>query len=742
MKTADIRLFVYLLIACTCLFLQNVLAVPVDRTPIKVLQPDGKSLTLRGHGDEFFHYLTTLDNYTVVKDKNGFYSYANLNQNKDLIPSEFIARNEAERGPEEVLFLKSLPTHIRSEVDIVKSTTMRKRASTKSLSKNSITGQFKGLIILADYQDVKFAAADANNAFYNQLNQNDYSVNNATGSVKQYFHDCSSELFDPSFTVVGPVTLSHNRSYYGENDDAKAKDMITEACNQANEQINFSDYDSNHDGKVDMVYVIYAGHAESQNADMPELVWPHASAIGESLYLDNVRIYRYACSSELGGRYGTQVMDGIGTLCHEFSHVLGLPDMYDTDYEGSGGQANDPGEWSIMAAGSYLNNSKTPPSYSSFERSVVGWLNPIEITSVGSYSLDPLNVSNKAYVISAQSPNEYFYLENRQQTGWDKFLPGHGMLVFRVDLTDQNVWSSNDLNVNPNHQYYELLRADNANQGIGDPFPGSGLVASLTDETVPSMRSWGGVPTEKPITDITENNSIISFTIKDSPYGQFTEDFESIVKDLWPSESIIGNAGRWTFSNARVFTSSEAGVGSGQKVASIKNGKIEMEFDLNEKLKSVSLMACLAPNSIGAKTIKIEVSKDKGVSWVSYGDAFILSNTNMASYNSTIDIESPVRLRIVGVGPAQAYLDNVIVKYEKTATGLSVIKNPVSCLYVVRNTVYLYSEDAGGQPLEIYNSSGQKIGMQKCEAGWNEIKINQKGLYIIKAKDKTYKVLI
>lgn len=742
MKTSDFRLFIYLLIACICLFLQNVQAVPVDRTPIKVLQPDGKSLMLRGHGDEFFHYLTTLDNYTVVKDKNGFYSYAKLNQNNDLIPSEFAAKNEAERGAEEVLFLKSLPTHIRSEVDIVNDAIIRKRSSSKNLSKTSLTGQFKGLIILADYQDVKFAATDANNAFYNQLNQNNYSVNNATGSVKQYFYDCSSGLFDTSFTVVGPVTLSHNRSYYGENDDAKAKDMITEACNLANEQINFSDYDSDHDGKVDMVYVIYAGHAESQNANMPELVWPHASAIGESLYLDNVRIYRYACSSELGGRYGTQVMDGIGTLCHEFSHVLGLPDMYDTDYEGSGGQANDPGDWSIMAAGSYLNNSKTPPSYSSFERSLIGWLNPIEITGVGSYSLDPLNVSNKAYVISAQSPNEYFYLENRQQTGWDKFLPGHGMLVFRVDLTNMNVWASNDINVNPKHLYYELLRADNANQGIGDPFPGSGFVTSLTDETVPSMKSWGGVPTEKPITDILENNGSISFTIKDSPYGLFTEDFESIVKETWTKESIDGNAGRWTFSNARVFASSEVGVGSGQKVASIKSGKIEMDFDLNEKLKSISLMACLAPNSIGAKTIKIEVSKDKGINWVSYGDAFIFSDTNMASYNSTIDIESPVRLRIVGVGPAQAFLDNVTVKYEKTATGLFATEKLASCLYVLGNTVYLYSEDAGEQTIDVYNSLGQKIGIQKCEAGWNEITINLKGLYIIKAKGKTYKVLL
>jgi hypothetical protein len=230
---------------------------------------------------------------------------------------------------------------------------------------------------------------------------------------------------------------------------------------------------------------------------------------------------RYACSTELYGQPSWNCLDGIGTICHEFGHVLGLPDFYDTDYEGSGGESAHPDNWSTMSGGSYLNNSRTPVAYTLFERYMLGWAMPTVINGAGALRLEVLEKANTGYRINSGVKKEFFILENRQKTKWDYFLPGHGMLVYRVDSTNTNVWEMNQVNVNPKHNYFELLRAGGARNGAmateTDPFPGAMNVTELNNMTSPAhLRSWSGKDSPWGLNAITEeDDGAVTFEVID-----------------------------------------------------------------------------------------------------------------------------------------------------------------------------------------------------------------------------------
>ena len=207
--------------------------------------------------------------------------------------------------------------------------------------------------------------------------------------------------------------------------------------NPRNININFKNYDRDNDGYVDLVYFIFAGNGSNYSGNDSRLFWPHRSAF-YYFRKDGVNLGDYASSVELAGwtdSPSTVKIDGIGTICHEFSHVLGLPDFYDTDYA-QNGQSNDPGDWSVMAGGSYFNDGRTPVGYSLFERFAVGFANVTTITGEGSYTLENIDNSNTGFRLKTSVDKESFYLENRQRTKWNYYLPGTGMLVFRVVLVD------------------------------------------------------------------------------------------------------------------------------------------------------------------------------------------------------------------------------------------------------------------------------------------------------------------
>ena len=354
----------------------------------------------------------------------------------------------------------------------------RKRLVQRRASKVSpFTGKKKGLIILVNFSDATFQQENNKRLFERIANEKNFSYGNFKGSVHDYFYDQSlgaEERFELDFDIAGPYTLSKELAYYGEDailengkvrKDIHIGEMIIESLRLADEDVDFKDYvwDSGSD-EVDQVYVLYAGKGQADGGEA-ETIWPkewnlastnHYYNDGEGrLMLDGVWLDTFACGSELNG---DGVIAGIGTICHEFSHCLGYPDLYDTDYSGGQGM----GYWDLMCNGSYNDNGYQPAGYTSWERWQAGWLTPTELSATQMVTgMKALQDGGESYVIyNPGYRDEYFLLENRQKTGWDASLPGAGLLIMHVDY-DAKVWRDNEVNDSDDYQRMTWIPADN-----------------------------------------------------------------------------------------------------------------------------------------------------------------------------------------------------------------------------------------------------------------------------------------
>lgn len=504
-------------------------AIPAWYGVMQHVQEDGTTINYRIMGDEHGHMLVTLDGYALVMDRESL-CYANIIDEATLPPrgedpsvegcgvrvvSTGVMAHDAEmRSEEEIKALDSLckadPLCPRHLPHYGENLTKTKRGMKHALNIDDFptTGEMHGLILLVNFANVKMLEEHTVEVFDRKMNEEGCTLYNATGSARDYFIDQSWGQFQPTFDVCGIIELDNNFSYYGRNNgfgqDEVAQLMIKEACEKAHNQmgVDFANYDYDNDGYVDFVYVIFAGYAESYGAPA-ETIWPHASnleAYGIDLVLDGKKIDKYACSSELKYNAG-ETIEGIGTFCHEFSHVLGLPDAYNVRASG------DPqlGRWDVMDQGNYNNESNTPAAYSAYERKQVRWLEftPLDEPQKG-VELQELNGSHSAYIITTSKDNEFFTLENRQQVGWDKYLPGHGMMVFHVEF-ERSMWEANGVNSGM-YPRYDLVEADGTqgNGAASDLFPGTNNVTCFTDYTSPGMLMHDGTPVGKGLTHIKE----------------------------------------------------------------------------------------------------------------------------------------------------------------------------------------------------------------------------------------------
>lgn len=462
----------------------NMEAVKAWSGTLSGVSTDGSRIKYSMIGDEYCHSMVSSDGYVLTEtkgrlEKNGLF-------NEETFRSEYEAARRKAASPQKRLINFDFPT----------------------------IGTIRGIILLVEFADNGFHT-EYDAAFYDKkMNAPGFSEYDATGSARDYFIDQSCGVFTPEFDVVGPIKISHNMNYYGANDrngqDAHPERMVSEACNLAASDwgVDFSNYDFDNDGFVDFVYVIYAGYAESYGASS-NTIWPHASQLsllGEECIINDKTVDRYACSSELKFISGDTV-EGIGTFCHEFSHVLGLPDAYDTRNTGN----TQLGSWDVMDQGNYNNGSNTPPSMSAMERATLGWLELIELdTPADRVEVLELNSSNTAYRISTPVDGEYFTLENRQQQGWDRYQPGCGLMIMHIAY-DRSAWEGNYVNSGIVRRY-DLVEADGT-QGTTqetDLFP-YGEVDSFTDYSSPSSLTWDGTPTCKGVTQITQEDDCISF---------------------------------------------------------------------------------------------------------------------------------------------------------------------------------------------------------------------------------------
>lgn len=399
------------------------------------------------------------------------------------------------------------------------------------------TGKKRGLIILAEFKDKSFQRAHDKQLYLRIANEAGFTSSDGfRGSVSDYFKAQSGGLFDLKFDIVGPVRLPEKYAYYGRNNDEHAGEMIARACLLAADSVNFADYDWDGDGEVEQVFVLYAGHGEA-SWDDANTIWPHkwvlsASDYRKNITIDGVIIDTYACSSELG----FNGIDGIGTICHEFTHCLGLPDFYDTGGKGHYGM----GSWDLMSSGCYNQDGFIPAGYTSYEKMFCGWLTPKTLTDDTSVDdLKALSDGGDAYMIyNDQHRDEFYLLENRQPTAWDAALPGRGLLVLHVDY-DATAWVNNVVNAtgtfrrsdgyttdfSNNHQRLTIFHADNdddhshwdANRKgytkvteSTDPYPSTGN-DSLCNTSTPATRLFnanasGSKYMNKAIKEISQNS--------------------------------------------------------------------------------------------------------------------------------------------------------------------------------------------------------------------------------------------
>ncbi|MBD5261667.1 MAG: M6 family metalloprotease domain-containing protein [Bacteroides sp.] len=439
-------------------------AVPADPRPRQLTNPDGSTVTVRIHGDEFFHFMSDEACTRILeRDERGFI----VDMLRDGAPVAFTAANVrmlTEEG--RAAFAAKMPSAPAAPAGMQKMATL----DTGGRSNYPTKGQGnRSLVVLVEFKDQQFTVENPKEYFTRQLNEPGFSDYGGQGSALDYYKAVSGGQYVPQFDVFGPVRLDHNASYFQDTGKPMAT-FIKEALTPLHEsgEVDFSNYDLDEDGVVDTVFFYYAGYgsADSETAT----IWPHqydyryVAGYGNALRFDGKQIGCYACGNELKGwnpvtgklpwQDGSEPwVDGIGTFVHEYGHVLGLPDLYDTAYE-EGVEVLTPGEWSVMDAGCYNGDGCVPPLYSAYEQWVCRWLEFTDAADKTVYDLPALGHSEIPEAVRIRIPkgldgssfeDEYFIIEARDKSGWDESFPESGLLVWRISY-NRNAWMNNTVN--------------------------------------------------------------------------------------------------------------------------------------------------------------------------------------------------------------------------------------------------------------------------------------------------------
>lgn len=546
-------------IVAAMLFHFSAYAVQAYHLPIEFTQADGTTITIVGHGDENVHYYTTTDGVLLFHEGDSYY-IAEIDKNGIIASTGILAHNANKRNADEKL---AIGRQDMQKFYASYHAAMAKHAASKASENIDFighNGNVKTLVILAEFSDEKFTVKEPYNAFQQYLNATgemaDYGNSDTRnhGSVSKYFTDMSYGKFTPEFDLYGPVTLDKPLKTYGEGNDNMSL-LVSDVCKAAKNQldINFANYDSDGDGAVDLIYIIYAGYAESWSGNPTDCIWPKSGSVSIDDTFDGKAIRRYGVNNELNGRKGQQIgmINGIGLFCHEFSHCMGLPDFYATtaatqECQTAENQSMD--WWSIMDLGEYVNNGYRPTAYTAWEREQFGWIEIEDLTNTANgVELKSIDNGGKAFRIRNEnntSGNEYIVIENIQKDGWNKSLPGHGMIAYHVDYDSQIFHlKTNTVNNTLGHPRMAIIPADgllmktsnakyaneenvsalHKTQVEGDPFPGATDVKELTaEQNLPNFVWYTG---EKQIaqsfTNISENEEtgVVTFDFKASPTG-------------------------------------------------------------------------------------------------------------------------------------------------------------------------------------------------------------------------------
>ena len=463
-----IRTFKHLTIfVCLMLCSLTTWAAKAVSIPVQVRQADGSVITVILRGDEHINWYTTLDGVLLVQGADNNYYIGKVEKSGNLIATQQLAhealtRSQAERNliakqDKEKFF--AYVNKIAEESENAYDNTPLTRGPIINTGWDGVpyfphTGSPKALVILAEFQDTTFTIQDTKKVFTNYLMNEDhftdtrYGQNQNYKGVRGYFKDCSYGQFTPIFDVVGPIKLPKKHAIYGAGND-RMDLLLADACAAVDDLVDFAKYDANNDGIVDLVYIIYAGHSANYHDNKVSNIWPKSGTITISNKFDGKSIRRYGVSNELNGSDKTsknnKKINGIGLFCHEFSHTLGLPDIYayHTDAEDQDDQGME--YWDIMDGGTGVRGGRVPASYLAWEREVMGWMNIDELKdSCNIKNLKSIDNGGKAYkIVNPNDSNEYIVLQSIQKgpwyQGWRDGTYGKGLLAYRISYPSNKV---------------------------------------------------------------------------------------------------------------------------------------------------------------------------------------------------------------------------------------------------------------------------------------------------------------
>lgn len=542
-------------IACTTI---TTWAAKAQSIPVLVKQADGTTITVILQGDEHINWYIALDGTLLVQGSDNNYYVGRVANNGHLMATKQLAHEPAFRSQTERSLIQkqdkerfySYVRNVAAQSENAYNESPRTRISIGASSDGAAyfphTGSPKALVILAEFADTLFTIQNTKQVFTNYLmneghfTETAYRQNGNYKGVRGYFKDCSYGKFTPTFDVVGPVKLPKPQTYYGAGDD-NITDLMTDACNAVDNEVDFSQYDANGDGMVDLVYIIYAGHSANYRGNTSTDIWPKSGTTIISKTFDGKSIRRYGVSNELAGRENKkkekETINGIGLFCHEFSHTLGLPDIY--AYKTDAEDQNDQGMelWDLMDGGTEMQGGRVPSPYLAWEREAMGWMSIDTLTTdCHIANLKTIDNGGKAYkILNPSASNEYIVLQSIQKGGWYQGWGNgsypKGLLVYRVS------YASNKVNVFdfPNNVKGKprvivvpadgkVLSAQNAGgswdtyitQHNGDLYPYNGV------DLIKGFKMFDESILERSIFNITEtdgvdiNNRYVSFDFRDS----------------------------------------------------------------------------------------------------------------------------------------------------------------------------------------------------------------------------------
>ncbi len=547
----------FLLSAIAAMFMAlPTFASKANSEPFKVKQADGTELTVVLHGDEHFHWYSTVDGVILARADGQFF-VAQIANDGAIVATEQLAHNAQQRSASEASLAAKQNLNLFNTPKAVARREAMRVQQTGRAGYNYFPhkGSPTAVVILAKFNDTEFYLPNPVKSFEQYFNgdeQKDFGngENRNYGSVKKYFTDMSDGQFTPNFKIVGPVTLPQSMEYYGANTggskDVNYRQFVKDACTEASKLQSFdnADFDSDRDGCVDLVAIIFAGFGENNDPTDENTLWPKTSlqdfgtyngkSVKTAMMISELNAKKSLLGS--GGSYSTPQINGVGVFCHEMSHTMGLPDFYSTTSPANEKDNQELEYWSIMDGGENVNNGYCPTAYTAFERKHMGWRDYVEMEDGKTYSLKTADKGELGHVY--YNPNtlasgrvaDYFVFENVQNKGWNTKLPGHGLIAYRVSLRNNNMQYNTPINNIVGDPGFTLVPADGCvlnsyntksfsaykSSMAADPFPGTLKVTTLlAKQNLPNF-AWRDAPKDNKmglynIVEDTESTHEVSF---------------------------------------------------------------------------------------------------------------------------------------------------------------------------------------------------------------------------------------